>query len=163
MSARTRAARFPHADDPAAAHVQSGVAHFAQRVEAVVLRARADHLAVELRRGVDVVVVVIETRGFQLRRLPGLQQSERGAGFHAEPAHRLHHFHHAIEITLLRASPRGAHAEARRAFLFRVACGRKHFVDRHERFVLDPGVVARRLRTVTAVFGAAAGLDGKQR
>ena len=53
---------FAHADDAAAADVQSRVAHRGQRVETILVGARGDDLAVELGRGVDVVVVVVEAR-----------------------------------------------------------------------------------------------------
>ena len=49
-----------HADDAAAAGLHAGVAHVRQRVEAVLELAGVDDLAVELRRGVEVVVVVVQ-------------------------------------------------------------------------------------------------------
>ena len=59
-----------HADDAAAADVHAGVAHALERVEPVLVVARGDDLAVELGRGVEVVVVVVEARVAQLLR-PG--------------------------------------------------------------------------------------------
>ena len=55
---------FAHADDAAAAHIDAGVAHMRQRVEAVLEGARGDDLLVILRRGVDVVVVIVEAGVF---------------------------------------------------------------------------------------------------
>ena len=52
--------RLAHADDAAAADVDAGVAHVVERIQAVLIGARGDDLPVELRRGVEVVVVVIE-------------------------------------------------------------------------------------------------------
>jgi hypothetical protein len=49
-----------HADDAAAADMDAGVAHRAERVEAVLVGAGGDDLAIELRRGVEVVVVIVE-------------------------------------------------------------------------------------------------------
>jgi hypothetical protein len=45
------------------------LAHALQRVEAVLVGARGDDLAVELGRGVEVVVVVVEPGVLQLLRL----------------------------------------------------------------------------------------------
>ena len=55
-----------HADDAATADLEAGVAHRGQRVETILVGARGDDLAVELRRRVDVVVVVVEARVLQL-------------------------------------------------------------------------------------------------
>ena len=46
-----------HADDAAAADRDAGLAHVRERLEAIVVGARRDDLAVELGRGVEVVVV----------------------------------------------------------------------------------------------------------
>src|SRR5512140_93134 len=50
-----RAARLAHADDAAAAHLEPRFAHALERVEPVVVVARAHDAAVVLRRGVEVV------------------------------------------------------------------------------------------------------------
>ena len=63
-------ARLAHADDAAAADVHAGVAHALERVEAVLVVARGDDLAVELGRGVEVVVVVVEARVAQRSAWP---------------------------------------------------------------------------------------------
>ena len=49
-----------HADDAAAADMDAGLAHRAERVEAVLISAGGDDLAIELRRGVEVVIVIVE-------------------------------------------------------------------------------------------------------
>ena len=49
-----------HADDAAAADMDAGVAHVVERVEPVLIGARGDDGAVIFRRGVEVVVVVVE-------------------------------------------------------------------------------------------------------
>ena len=51
---------FAHADDAAAAGFHAGLAHVLKRVETIFVSAGGDDLAVELRRGIDVVVVVIK-------------------------------------------------------------------------------------------------------
>ena len=58
-----------HADDAAAADMDAGVAHMIERVEPLLIGARGDDLAVEFRRGVEIVVVVIETGLLQPLRL----------------------------------------------------------------------------------------------
>src|SRR3546814_1295453 len=63
-------ASFAHADDAAAAGFHAGRAHLFQRVEAILKRAGVDHLAVKLRRGIQIVVVVIEPGGLQRIGLP---------------------------------------------------------------------------------------------
>src|SRR3546814_1318820 len=51
---------FAHADDAAAADLDAGATHVIERIETILVRACADDLAVELRRGIEIVVVVIE-------------------------------------------------------------------------------------------------------
>ena len=156
---RARAARFAHANDAAAAYVQARLAYLAQRIQPVVLGARRNDLAVKLGRGVQVVVVVVEAGVLQLLGLAFLQHAERGAGFHAEPAHRLDHFDHAVEVTLFGAAPCRAHAKTRRAFFAgSTRCGYHHIECQHV-LVIHVRVIARRLRTVTAILRTAAGLD----
>ena len=83
--------RLAHAEDAAAADVEPRVAHRLQRVEAVLVGARRDDLAVERLRRVEVVVVVVEPGVLELARLPGRQHAERRAGLEAERAHLAHH------------------------------------------------------------------------
>ncbi len=55
-------ARLAHADDAAAADIDPRLAHRFQRVDPVREGARGDDLGIFLRRGVDIVVVIIEAR-----------------------------------------------------------------------------------------------------
>ena len=57
---RALRARLAHADDASAADADAGRADALERVEAILVAARRDHLAVELGRGVEIVVVVVE-------------------------------------------------------------------------------------------------------
>jgi len=66
-----------HADDAAAADVNAGLAHMLERVEAVLIGARGDDGAVIFRRGVEVVVVVVEAAAFEPERLGLRQHAER--------------------------------------------------------------------------------------
>ena len=155
-------ARFAHADDAAATGLHAGMAHVLQRVEPVLVLAGVDHLAVDLRRGVEVVVVVVEPGGLQRVGLRSTQHAQRGAGFQTEAFHRAHdlgHFHH---IAILRAAPGRAHAEAAGAGILRRLRTLQHCFHAHQFLRLYAGVVARRLRAIRAVFRAATGLDRQQ-
>ncbi len=79
-------------------------------------------------------------------------------------AHAANHLQHPVEgAAVLHLAPRRAHAEAGRARFLRLAGGRQHLVGLHHPAGIDLGLVARRLRAVGAVLGAAAGLDRQQR
>ena len=160
---RARSARLAHADDAAAADMQPGIAHLGQRIDTVVVVAGGDDVFVIVFGGIDVVVVIVEAGVAQLIGLAGLEHAQRRAGFHAQSAHRLDHRHHLVEITLLGPAPCSAHAETRGAVFARGARRGHHLVHRQQVLVLDARLVSRRLRTITAVFGTAAGLDRQQR
>ena len=63
--------RFAHAEDAAAAHVDACVADGLQGLQPVVVGTGRDDLPVELRRRVEVVVVVVEAGVLELMRLLG--------------------------------------------------------------------------------------------
>ena len=161
--ARTVAYGLAHADDAAAADVHAGFAHGFERVEAVLELPRGDDLAVELGRGVDVVVVVVEPGVAQFLGLLARQHAERRAALHAEGLHLADHRRHHLDVALLGRAPRGAHAEARRAGFARGLGARGDIRDGHQRLALEARVVADALRAVRAVLGAGAGLDRQQR
>ena len=163
QQAGARLARLAHADDAAAAGFHARGAHVVERIEAILVIARVDDLAVELRRAIQVVIVVIQARRFQRLRLRRAQHAERRAGFHAERAHRADHLGDLLHIAILGRAPCRAHAEARRAGSFRLLRLVDDGVERHEFFRLHTGCIARALRTVGAVLGTAAGLDRQQR
>ncbi len=160
---RTVAPGLAHADDAAAAHRHAGFAHGLQRVQALLVGAGGDDLAVELGRGVEVVVVVIEPGIGQALRLRGLQHTQSHAGFQPEGLDAFDHGGHGVEIAVFRLAPGRAHAKACRARLFGRAGVGQHEVKVHQLARLQPDIMMGRLRAVTAVFGAAAGLDRQQR
>src|SRR5262249_39715924 len=155
-------AALSHADDAAAAHVDAGAAHVIERVEPVAVGARGDDLAVELRRGVEIVVVVVEAGIFQPPRLRTGQHAERRAGLEPERLDALAPRAHSIGGAVLRIAPGRAHAEAARAgALRRLRLGD----DRrrvHQLLGLHARLVVRALRTIGAVLRAAAGLDRQE-
>ena len=83
----------------------------------VVVGARRDDLAVELRRRVQVVVVRGQARVGQRVGLLVGQHAERAAGLHAERADAAHHLEHALELVAglpHRATPRPCRSASRR-------------------------------------------------
>ena len=153
-----------HADDAAAAYAQARAAYALERVETILVVARGDDPAVELGRGVEVVVVVIEPGALELFRLAVLQHAQRRAGL--EPERRARPTpcrQHRLEVALLRTAPGRAHAEARGAVRLGGLRRGEDRVDGKQRLVFHAGVIARRLRAVPAILGAAAGLDRQQR
>jgi hypothetical protein len=131
-------------------------------VEAVLVLPGVDDLAVELRRGVEVVVVVVEAGLLQRNRLFRAEHAEGGAGLHAQLAHRADHLGHGGDVLVLGRAPGRAHAEARRAGRLGRGGAGAHLVHREQLVRLEAGVEARRLRAVGAVLGATAGLDREQ-
>src|SRR5262245_47851017 len=104
-----------HPDDAAAAHIDAGLAHGGERVEPLVINASRDDLAVELRRGVEIVVVVVEAGTLETLRLRLRQHAEGRTAFEAERAHALDHGADLLKVAILRLTPGRAHAEAARA------------------------------------------------
>nr|GEU28319.1 conserved hypothetical protein [Tanacetum cinerariifolium] len=161
--ARALQARFAHAHDAAAAHLEARFAHVAERIEAVLVFAGGDHVVVKLGRRVQVMVVVIEAGVLQALRLFFFQHAQRGAGFQAQRLHFADHLLDLVHVAVLRAAPGGAHAEAGGAVVLGLLRRCQHGVDVEDFFRFDAGVVARGLRAVAAVFLAAARLDRQQR
>jgi hypothetical protein len=141
--------------------LDAGGAHLAERIEAILLGVRADHLAVELGRGIEVVVVIVEAGGLELLRLAFLEHAQRDAGFHAQRLDRADHGRDAVEVLVLRAAPGGAHAEARGALVLGRLGRANDFLDIQQRLALGLAVM-RRLRAVAAVLRTATGLDRQQ-
>ena len=156
-------ADLAHAEDAAAADMDPRVAHGSERLEAVLVGARRDDLAVERLRGVEVVVVVVEARVLEAACLRRRQHAERRAGLEPERCDPFDHLDDLVEVAVLRASPGRAHAEARRAGLARGARARDDRGRFHQRLALEAGVVADALRAVGAILGTGAGLDRQQR
>src|SRR5262249_20081214 len=147
-----------HPDDAAAADVDAGLAHVAERVEAVLIGARGDDRAVIFRRGIEVVVVIVEAGRLEPPRLVLRPPSERGAGPEPDRFDTFAHRADLLEIAVLRLAPRRAHAEAARTR----ALGRPRLgedgIDAHQLLRLDARVIVHALRTIGAVFRTAAGL-----
>ena len=108
-------------DDTAGADFDPSITHFVQRIQALLVGAGGDDVAVKFRRGIKVVVVVIEARFGQALRLTVGQGAERHTGLQPQ---RLHPFHHLLQvrhIAVIGVFPRRAHAEAGGAGVFRLA------------------------------------------
>src|SRR5262245_8745306 len=154
--------RFAHADDAAAADMNAGIAHMAERIEPLLVRTRRDDLVVELGRCVEVVIVVIEARYLEPPRLLGREHAERRTGLEPERAHALDHRTHLVEVAVLRLAPGRAHAEAARARRARSTRLLKHGLEAHQLLSLHAGLVMRALRAIGAVLRTTAGLDREQ-
>jgi hypothetical protein len=153
---------LPHAEDASATYAEARVPDRLQRVEPVLVSARRDHFTVELRRRVEIVVVVVEARLLQFAGLLRRQHAEGRAGLEAERAHLAHHLLDLLELLRLRIAVCGAHAESGRALGLGGLSRRHHVGDLHEVLTAETGVVAHALRAVLAVFGTSARLDGQQ-
>src|SRR6516225_6463333 len=156
-------AGLAHADDAAAADMDAGVAHMFERLQAILIHARGDYLAIEFRRSVEIVVVIIESGALESARLRGGQHPERGAGLEPQSLDRLDHLTHALKIAVLWRTPGRTHAEAARAGGLGGARLREHGVERHKLLGRHAGVVMRALRAIGAIFRATAGFDRQQR
>ena len=84
-------------------HADARIAHGRQRVQPVLVLARADHILVVLGRGIEIVVVVVETRIAQRCRLVRLQHAQRGTGLHAQSLHGTDQLVHLLDIAVLGA------------------------------------------------------------
>ena len=106
---------FAHADDAAGAEADAGCVDVIQRFEAFFVCAGRDDFVVELRAGVEVVVVGGEAGLAEALGLVFGEHAEGAAGFHSEGAYAAHHFQDAVELAGLlgRIAPGRAHAEAR--------------------------------------------------
>ena len=151
-----------HADDAAAAHVDPRLADALERLEPVAIGAGGDDLCVIFGRGVDIVVVIVESR---LGEPIGLVVGEHAQGHAGLEAHRLDPLDHRqdrIHVAVLGAAPSRAHAEALRTRGLCLARGFEHLLDHHQLGRLEVGLVACRLAAIAAILGTAAGLDRQQ-
>src|SRR5579884_1799463 len=92
-------ASLAHADD-AAADANARSAHVLEGSEPILIGAGRNDLAVELRRGVEIVIVVVETGALEARGLPRVEHAERRAGLEPERTDGLHHGADPIEIAV---------------------------------------------------------------
>ena len=164
-SPQRTAAVLAHADDAAAADGDAGLAHARERVEPLVVGARRDDAAVELRRRVEVVVVggqpgvgervgllvwsacrACSTPPCRAPRTPRTMSSTRS---------------NCVAVRRHRATPRPCRSASRPARA-RAWPPPSASSTLDELVRVDAGLVVRRLRAVRAVLRAAAGLDAEQ-
>ena len=142
--------------------MHAGITHALQGIDAILVVARADDVAVELGGCVEVMVVVVETGQTQLLGLLVIEHAQRGTGLHTQRFDLLHHLHHGRHVFLARFAPGGAHAESVGSGVLRSFGSLDHFLHFQHLAVLHACVVERGLRTVAAVLGTATGLDRQQ-
>ena len=154
---------FTEADDAAAAHRDAGLSDARDGLKTIVIRAGGDNPAVELWRGVEIVIVRGQSSVCERVRLVLGEHSQRAARLQAERAHAAHHLEHVVEgRPVLDLAPRRPHAEARRSLRPRAPRRLQHLVDGQRALGTDRGAVMGRLRAVGAVFRASAGLHVEQ-
>ena len=93
--------RFAHAHDAAAAGLHAGLAHVFQRIQAILVLAGMDDLAVEIRGGIQVVVVVVQPGRLQCIGLRATEHTQGGAGFQAQRFHLTDHRGDLGDVTVL--------------------------------------------------------------
>ena len=155
--------RLAHAEDTAGADLHPRLAHVAQRLQTLTVGAGGDDIAVVLRRGVEVVVVVIQPRCGQRLGLLLIELAEGHAGFQAHGLDPFDHLQHVGHVLGRRVLPGGAHAETCRADGLGFGRSLQHLLHLHQLLFIEAGVVVPGLRAVLAVFRAGAGLDREQR
>ena len=154
--------RLAHAENPARADFHTRVTHMRQGFQPIGVGPGGDDVAVELGRGVEVVVVVIQPGFGQRLGLLLAQLAQGHAGFQAKRLDALDHLQHVRHVLGRGVLPGRAHAKAGRPNGFSVCCGLEHLFHFHQFFFVQAGVVMARLRTVLAVLRAGTGLDGQQ-
>src|SRR5262249_3231465 len=103
--------RLAHANDAAATNMNARFAYMIKRVEAVLIDTRADNLAIEFRRRIEIVIVVVQATVLQPPRLIAGKHAERDARFHPKRLHAFDHLANLVEVAVFGRSPGRAHAE----------------------------------------------------
>ena len=146
--------RLAHTENTAGADLHARVADVGQGLEPVTEGTGRNDIAVELRRGIKVVVVVVQARIGQRRGLLLGQLAKGHAGFQTELAHALDHLQDVGHVLLGGVLPGRAHAET--GGTDRLGCGGfvQHLLHFQQLFLFQTGVVVTRLRTILAVLRA---------
>ncbi|MCY1395526.1 hypothetical protein D9M71_104710 [compost metagenome] len=154
--------RLAHAQNAAGADLHPRITHVRQGLQAFAVGAGGDDAAVELRRGIEVVVVVVEAGLGQRFGLLLIQATEGHAGFQAHGFHAFDHLQHVRHVLGRRMLPRRAHAEAGRTDGLGASGLFEDLLHLHQFLFFQAGVVVTGLRTIFAIFRAGAGLDRQQ-
>ncbi|VVN49539.1 hypothetical protein PS639_06484 [Pseudomonas fluorescens] len=152
-----------HAEDAAGADLHPRITHVSQGLQALAVGTGGDDAAVEFRRGIEVVVVVVEAGLGQRFGLVLIQATEGHAGFQAHGFHAFDHFQHVRHVFGRRMFPRRAHAETGRTDGLGASGLFEDLLHFHQFFFFQAGVVVTGLRTIFAIFRAGAGFDRQQR
>lgn len=110
----SRSSTLPHPDDSPGTDFDALAAYMRQRVNTVLQRAGGNDLVVEFGRGIDIMIVEVQSGGGEPLCLFRCQHAERDACFHAEILHRSDHVADLVEVAGFWAPPGSRHAEARR-------------------------------------------------
>ena len=159
---RTVAPRLAHAEDATRTHLDPGLTHLRNGIDAILMLVRGDHLIVKLGIGIEVVVVVVKPGLLELAGLPVLEHAQGNAGFQAKRLDLANHLRDNLQLFFLRAAPCRPHTETRGPFGLGLLGSGQHVRNLHQRFALGFGLIARRLRAIAAILGTAPGLDRNQ-
>ena len=109
------------------------------------------------------MVVGGESSFFQADGLGIREHAKSAADFHAEGGDTANHFQDFIEFPALRGfAPGGTHAETSDAASNGIAGYANDVLRVEKALALDVGVIMGALRTISTIFGTAAGLDGDE-
>ena len=121
---------FTHTQNAAAANANARPAHVVQRIQTRLIISCSNNCSVKFRRGVDIMVVIIEPDGGETLGLGGRQHAQGDAGFQLFRLHRFDHIDNDIQIFVAGITPGRAHAKARGALLSGRSRAAAHFLDR---------------------------------
>src|SRR5690606_5428717 len=106
------------------------------------------------------MIVSVQSRFLQTTRLLWWQHAPRAAYFHAHGIDTLDHLNDFVEVAVVtNFAPRSAHAETRAACLLRFTGFGKHLLNVKQTMHFDVRMIARSLRTVSAILRASTCLD----
>ena len=151
------------AEDSTAADSDASLTHVRDGFQAVFVNSGSDDFAVELGRGIEIVVVGAEAGLFQALGLGFGKHAKCAADFQIERGDAADHFQYAVEIlAVIDLTPGRAHAKSRGAFGFRAPGRVEYLGGAHQLLACYAGFVMRALRAIGAIFRATAGLNREQ-
>ena len=150
-----------HAHDTATTDLHAGIAHVVQCLQAILIGAGSNNIAIVFGGGIQVVVVIVQPGLSQLAGLLLGQHAQGHAAFQAQITHAFDHGYHVRHVSLLGTAPGSPHTEARGPTGNRRPGLLQYFLHLHQFFYLQPRVVTRTLRAIGTVFRTSAGFDGK--
>ena len=109
------------------------------------------------------MIIIIKPGCLEFFGLRSCQHSQRNTGFHTKILYCVYHFDHAVEILVGRIAPGRSHTKSAGAIALRIQRRLFDFVDRHQAFAFQPGIVPGALWTIRTVLRAGPGFNAQQR